>query len=419
MSKTVIGFQAPIFSRSGYGDHSRDLLKSLIAMDGFDVKCVPTNWGDCPSDSYPEFEKYILRDQKQQIDVFMQVSVPNEFKKVAKYNIGITAGIETTQAPAEWIEGCNRMDRVIVPSHHSRQILLDTIYDKRNDQSGDSVGQLKCEVPIDVLFEGIDTDIFKKVSKAEIPSTIVETLDEIKEDFCFLYTGHWIAGNFGHDRKDVSGTIKTFIETFKNTSVNKRPALVLKTSGATFSILEYNEIDKKISQITEGYDNPPNIYVLEGKLSEDEMNGLYNHPKVKAMVSLTHGEGYGRPLAEFSITQKPLIVSNWSGQVDFITHAVKLPGSLREVDNSAANNMILKGSKWFYVDYGYASNILKDVFKNYKKYIPDARKQARLIREDFNLDEMTKAFEGILNSNLPKFAKKIKLNVPKLEKVNG
>ena len=157
MSKTVIGFQAPIFSRSGYGDHSRDLLKSLIAMDGFDVKCVPTNWGDCPSDSYPEFEKYILRDQKQQIDVFMQVSVPNEFKKVAKYNIGITAGIETTQAPAEWIEGCNRMDRVIVPSHHSRQILLDTIYDKRNDQSGDSVGQLKCEVPIDVLFEGIDT----------------------------------------------------------------------------------------------------------------------------------------------------------------------------------------------------------------------------------------------------------------------
>lgn len=417
MSKTTIGFQAPIFSRSGYGDHARDLLKSLIAMDRFDIKCVPTNWGDCPNDKFPEFEKYVLKDQKQQIDVFMQLSVPNEFKKVAKYNIGITAGIETTQAPHEWIDGCNRMDRVIVPSHHARQILVDTVYDKKNDQTGEIMGSLKCEVPIDVLFEGIDTDVFRKVDKAEIPATIVDSLDNIDEDFCFLFTGHWIAGGFGHDRKDIGGTIKTFLETFKNTGKSKRPALVIKTSGATFSILEYNEIDKKIQQITEGYDNPPNIYVLEGKLTEGEMNGLYNHPKIKAMVSFSHGEGYGRPLAEFCITQKPLIVSNWSGQVDFTTHAIKLPGKLMEVDKSAANNMILKGSKWFYVDYGYASSILKDVFKNYKTYIPDARKQARLIREDFNLDEMTKSFDKILESNLPKFAKKIKLNIPKLEKV--
>lgn len=417
MNKTTIGFQAPIFSRSGYGDHARDLLKSLIDMDKFDIKCVPTNWGDCPNERYPEFEKYVLKDQKQQIDVFMQVSVPNEFKKVAKYNIGITAGIETTQAPHEWIEGCNRMDRVIVPSHHARQVLIDTIYDRRNDNTGETIDQVKINVPIDVLFEGIDTNVFKKINKDKIPSKLVKSLDSISEDFCYLFTGHWIAGGFGHDRKDVGGTIKTFIETFKNTSASKRPALILKTSGATFSIIEYNEINKKIAEITDGYDNPPNVYVLEGQLTGEEMNGLYNHPKIKAMISFTHGEGYGRPLAEFSITQKPLVVSNWSGQCDFITHAIKLPGQLRQVDKSAANNMILPDSKWFYIDYGYASSILKDIFKNYKKYIPDARKQARLIREDFNLDEMTKSFDKILESSLPKFAKKIKLNIPKLEKV--
>ena len=49
-----------------------------------------------------------------------------------------------------------------------------------------------------------------------------------------------------------------------------------------------------------------------------EMNSIYNHSKVKAMVSLTKGEGFGRPLLEFSLSQKPLIVSGWSGHMDFL-----------------------------------------------------------------------------------------------------
>ena len=47
------------------------------------------------------------------------------------------------------------------------------------------------------------------------------------------------------------------------------------------------------------------------------MNELYNHPKVKAMVSMTKGEGYGRPLAEFGLSKKPIIASGWSGQCRF------------------------------------------------------------------------------------------------------
>jgi hypothetical protein len=421
MSKELLVFEAPINSRSGYGDHARDLLKSLIDINKYEIKVVGMGWGDCPNDAYPEFEKYMLKDGNVSPNIYIKLGVPTEFQKKAKYSIGITAGIETTLVPSDWLEGCNRMDLVIVPSQHSKDVILNSIYDKMDNNTKQKIGSLKCEKPIEVLFEGVDTNIFKKLVDTNKPTEIDEKLDSIDEDFCFLYAGHWIAGDIGHDRKDVGMTIRTFIETFKNTGKSKRPALILKTSGASFSIIEYNRIYKIITSITDSYSGQdiPNIYVLEGSLSADEMNSLYNHKKVKAMVSFTHGEGYGRPLAEFCITQKPVIASNWSGQTDFLIHSIKLPGALQDVHPSAANNMILKQSKWFYVDYGYAGKTLKDVFKNYKKYIPDARKQARIIREDFNLDEMTAKFSQIMDSRLPKFAKKIKLNIPKLEKVDG
>ena len=418
MSKPTLIFQAPLFSRSGYGDHARDLFRSLIDIDKFDLRVVITSWGDCPNIIYPEFQKYQpKKDEKLNPEIFMQLSVPNEFQRVAKYNIGITAGIETNISPGEWLEGCNSMDLVIVPSQHSKQVFLNTVYDKMDNNTRQKIGEVRVERPIEVLFEGLNNDIWKKTDN--ISDKIDDIFSDVKEEFCFLFTGHWIQGDLGHDRKDVGGMIKTFIETFKNTSVNKRPAMILKTSGATFSELDKAEIIRKIKNITQTYNfDIPNIYLIHGELTSSEMNSLYNHPKVKAMVSFTHGEGYGRPLAEFAVTQKPIIASNWSGQVDFLTHSVKLSGELKSVHPSAANNMILKEGKWFYVDYSQASSMLKSVFKKYKMFIPDARKQARIVREDFSLNEMTKKFSLILDNYLPKFAKKIKLNIPKLEKID-
>jgi hypothetical protein len=111
----------------------------------------------------------------------------------------------------------------------------------------------------------------------------------------------------GHDRKDVGMLIKTFCETFKGKS--NKPALILKSSGAGYSILDREEILKKINQIRTD-DSLPNVYLLHGSITNEEMNGLYNHPKVKTMVSFTHGEGYGRPLAEFATSEKPIIATN-------------------------------------------------------------------------------------------------------------
>ena len=240
MSKGTIVFEAPFWSRSGYGDHARDLLKSLIDINLYDVKIITTNWGDCPNDDYPELNKYQLRDPNINPNVFIKLGVPNEFQKKAPYSIGITAGIETTLSPAEWIEGCNRMDMVIVPSQHSRDVFLNTIYDKMDNRTKQKIGDLKCQSKIEVLFEGVDTNVFHKLEKSK-NTDIDKRLDEIPEDFCFLYTGHWTQGGFGHDRKDVGSLIKTFIETFKNTGKAKRPALIIKTSGAGFSVSDKYE----------------------------------------------------------------------------------------------------------------------------------------------------------------------------------
>ena len=308
------------------------------------------------------------------------------------------------------------MDLNIVPSEHSKSSIMNSVYDKIDDQSKQKVGELRCEKPIEVLFEGLDTNIFKKIEAG--PKPIVEELSKIPEQFCFLFVGHWLNGDFGHDRKDVGGMIKTFLETFKGHS-SPKPALLLKSSHATFSIIDREQTLKKIKQIINGIGgNLPNIYLLHGDLEPEEMNVLYNHPKVKAHLSFTHGEGFGRPLLEASSTQKPVIASNWSGHIDFLKHSVLLPGQLNNVHKSAAwKNVILKESKWYYVDHAYAKKVLKSVYKKYKKFLPNAKKQARYTRENFSLDKMTEKFKEMLISSVPKAPEKVELKLPKLKKV--
>jgi glycosyltransferase involved in cell wall biosynthesis len=424
MSKEVLLFEAPVSNRSGYGDHSRDLVRSLIKMDRFDIKIVDRPWGSCPRNALDHkdhdiISRFLNEQLAQQPDVFIQVSVPNEFRPVGKLNIGVTAGMETTIVHQEWIQGCNRMDRIIVPSNHSQKVLLTSQYDQLDQQTNQRVGLLKVEKPIDVLFEGLDTNIFKKISPKEIPQLLNEELSNIKEDFCYLFVGHWLQGALGQDRKDIGGLIKTFIEAFKDT--NSKPALILKTSQATFSVIDREQILTKIKTIKSEYshqDQLPNIYLIHGDLTQEEMNGLYNHPKVKVHVSFTKGEGYGRPLLEASVSAKPVIASNWSGHIDFLSlNSPLLPGGLTQVHPSAAwDKVILKEAQWYTVDYGYAKKLLKDTHKNYKKYLVNAKKQAYFSRTNFNMKDMDIKFKQIISDNIPK---SVELKLPKLEGKNG
>jgi len=416
--KPTLVFQAPVATRSGYGDHARDLLHSLYKLDKFDIKIISTRWGQTPMDvlNYDnEFHKWVVDNIipgiEQKPDIYIQVTVPNEFQPVGFYNIGITAAIETTHCALDWIQGCNRMDLIIVPSEHSKKSLVDTIYNEADNQTKQIVKQHKIEKPVEILFEGFNenfgTNDFQYVSE----------LDEIKEDFAFLFVGHWLRGDLGEDRKNVGMMIKTFAMAFKNEK--KKPALVLKTSSAGFSVLDREVTIKKIKEVLgKDYRQVP-VYLLHGDLTETEMNGLYEHPKVKAMINFTKGEGFGRPLLEFSLTGKPIIVSGWSGHLDFLkSGAVLLEGELKEVHESAADQFLLKEAKWFNVNISKALSTIKDVYKNYDKYKLAAFQLGKQNKQNFSLEKMTKLFDtiltqyGIYSKVQPKFQQ---LQLPKLK----
>ena len=420
IKKPLLVFQAPGATRSGYGDHARDLVRSLIKLDKYDIKIVSTKWGSTPMtglDGDKESDKEIISRIGLPIertpDVFIQVTVANEFQPKGTYNIGITAGVETTVAPIDFIHGCNRMDLIIVPSEFTKDVLIKTAYQEKHNQTGQVINNFKITKPIEVLFEGFNNETFG----ADVVPYISE-LDNIKEDFAFLITGHWLQGDLGHDRKDVGMTIKSFCHAFRGDK--KAPALVLKTSSAGFGVRDREAMAGRIEELTQEFgDKCPPIYLLHGEFTENEMHGLYEHPKVKAMVSFTHGEGFGRPLLEFSLTGKPVIASNWSGQLDFLKEgAVLLEGELKEVHPSAQNQFLIQGSRWFYVNYSNAINKLKDIYKNYDKYKVESKKLGKHNNENFSLEKMTKLFDKILNEKVPTIKQFIPLNLPTLKKVD-
>ena len=419
MSKPLLVFQSPIATRSGYGDHSRDILKSLFDLDRYDIKVVPTRWGNTPQDQInpqTEFGKKILESLATQVDrqpdIFIQVSVANEFRKVGKYNIGITAGVETTIAPQEFIQGSNQMDLIITPSQFTKDVLVKTSYDQVDKNTKQKIGQLKLEKPVEVLFEGVNAEVFNGKSSKSV-------LDSVDTDFNFLFVGHWLAGDLGHDRKDVGMMIKTFCTVFKDLPKKQQPGLILKTSQAGFSVMEREGISKKIKEVTKQFgEKCPPIHLVFGDLSESELNDLYNDEKVKSFLMFTKGEGYGRPLAEFATTGKPIIVSKWSGHTDFLPeeNTVYLEGELKEVHKSAANKFLLEQSKWFNVDYSKAAGQIFDVYKNYKKHLKKSEGLKTNINKNFTLVSMTGKLKEILDKYV-KVQQKVELKLPEIKKL--
>jgi glycosyltransferase involved in cell wall biosynthesis len=430
--KPLFAISCPIDTFSGYGARSRDIVLSLIKSGKYDIKILSQRWGNTPfgflQKTNPDHKAMldcILSGNQlpKQPDVWMQITVPNEFQPVGKYNIGVTAGIETTLCNVDWIEGMNRMNLNLVSSEHAKRIFKNSKFEKRNTQTQQIEEVIELKSPVEVLFEGADLNKYKII---DLPSNsqILEVLNEIPESFCYLFVGHWIKGDLGEDRKDVGMLIKTFLETFKGKKT--RPALIVKTSSATSSIMDREGILDKIRAI-EGQvgGDLPSIYLIHGDLLDEEINELYNHPKVKAFVSFTKGEGFGRPLLEASLSAKPVIASDWSGHLDFLDSemSILLQGEVKQIHPSAVvEKMLLAESGWFTVNYKKASGVLVDVYKNYKKYLDRAKKQAYRSRTEFSLDKMAEKLISTIDSKIPKpvefklpTLKKIEL--PKLKKV--
>lgn len=422
MNKPTLVISCAIDTYSGYGARARDIVKSLIAVDKYDIKILSQRWGNTrfgylKDHKEDEILSLIIPQLTAQPDIWVQHTVPNEFQKLGKYNIGITAGIETTIAHATWIQGCNNMDLVVVSAKHAKDVFENSKFEIKDQNTGMITGKVELTTKVEVLFEGADLTKYFPAKSSELANNVVSKLDAIKESFCFLFVGHWLQGSYGHDRKNVGYTIKTFLETFKNKP--NPPALILKTQQVTSSITDAKQLQEKINQIKSTVKGSlPNIYIFHGDVKDNELNTLYNHPKVKAMVCLTKGEGFGRPLLEFSLVNKPIICSGWSAPLDFLSpeFTILVGGRLENVHPSAAvKDMILTEAQWFTPDDGEVGASYKSIFKDYKKHLENAKRQGFRNRKDFSIEAMQNKLDSILDENIPEFPKQIQLTLPKLD----
>jgi glycosyltransferase involved in cell wall biosynthesis len=410
MRKVVIA--SPVATQSGYGHHAREVITNIIEQRGseWDVKLVSLPWGHTPM-TYPISVDLQLRiiplPLQEQPDVWIQISVPTELQAIGKYNIGVTAGTEGNICPPEWIDKLNSMNLVIVPSEFTK-----TVFEETAKQSNKVI-----TTKIEVVPEYFDESVY---TNKEI-ETLTE-LDSIEESFAFLSVGHWLQGQAGEDRKNLSGLIHCFFNTYKDKK--DAPALILKTSGATYSIMDRMEIENRIEQLRAMFNTSklPNVYLVHGELTDTEMNSLYNHPKVKAMVSFTKAEGFGRPLLEFSTTGKPIIAPHYSGQADFLKKdfICALPGAQTPIHQSAQNDFLIEGATWFTPDYGYAGKMMQEIQKNYKKWLELGKRQRYFVNSAFTKTAVAAVYERVLaivDTGIESIPKPVQLKLPKLQKL--
>jgi hypothetical protein len=427
MNKPLCVIQAPVFSRSGYGDWSREVAKSVLRYGKYDLKIATTKWGNNPIKRFQDdldfndplnlalFDKMLKEPLNRQPDLFIQISIPNEFKPIGKYNIGMTAGIETTAAAGEWIEGLNKMDMNVVTSRHSKKVFDDADYTKEFQDGSGRKEQLRSTKPMEVCFWGANTDIYK-ITDQKVDS-VEKVMSTIPEQYAFLFVGQWTHDHPFFDRKDIGNLIKTFLNAFKDRP--NKPCLILKTSGTNYSKMDKDAILKKIRIVeSQVQGDLPKIYLIHGELNDVEMNALFNHEKVKCHISFTHGEGFGHPLLLASLSGKPLLVSDWSGHLDFLStnKDCLLPGRVELIPAGSANQWLIKESAWFNVSYSLAEERMKQYYFSMSQRIKDnAVTLANHNAKHFSTQSMDKTLQAIFEKYVPEFAVEQKIVIPQLK----
>lgn len=328
--KVVI--RAPLLSVSGYGQHSRQVFEAARKIPGSEVFTQIVQWGNTSWNIDTESENgqigeimKLSTDKQSGFDVSIQVQLPDEWTTdLAKINIGVTAAVETDICNKAWIDGCNKMSAVVVPSRFTRDVLIRT-------------GEVK--VPVFVIPEWF----IPEISEPQNPIDIT-----LRTNFNFLIVSQLTAVDSDIDRKNVLNTIKWICETFKD---DKDVGIVIKTNSGRGTALDRQITGQAIRSIVAGVrgNSKVPVYFVHGNMTNGEISSLYRHPKIKALVSLTRGEGFGLPLLEAAASGLPVIATDWSAHTEFLNLGkwIKTEYKLIEIPERRVDNRIfVKGSKW-------------------------------------------------------------------------
>ena len=394
--KTIL-VKGPALSRSGYGEQTRFALRSLRAHEErFNILLQNISWGktgwitdngeerDWLDHLIGKTQHHI--DQRLPIDISLQVTIPNEWEKIAPVNIGYTAGIETTMVSPQWIEKAAVMDRIIVVSNHSKNIYEQTVYEATIEETQQKTN-FKIHTPVEVV-------------NYPVRSLETEDLDiELDYDFNFL-----TVAQLG-PRKNIGNTINWFVQEFHDEEVG----LVLKTNFASCSTQDSLHTQNNIAGILSNYpDRKCKVYLLHGDLSLGQMNSLYTNSKIKAYVTHTHGEGFGMPIFEAAYHGLPVIAPAWSGQNDFLHAYVKVgkrkKAKLRPLfckveyvmgqvpPEAVWDGVIQPNSGWCYPTEESAKKTMRQVYTDYSKYFKNAKQLKEYLLENFTEEQQYTKF---------------------------
>lgn len=393
MIKRVL-VRGPALTQSGYGEHTRFLLRSLrMNPDKFDVYLVALGWGQTgwlseDTEERKWIDEIILKTHHYarsggQFDMSVQVSIPNEWQKLAPYNVGVTAGIETTKVAPVWLERCNMMDKVITISGHSKQVLQNTLYQGMHRDTKQPL-TLKCEVPVEIVHYPV-----KNVEPSALDI-------DLEYDFNYLMVSQW------GPRKNLENAIKWWIEE----NYDEEVGLVVKTSLKNNSIMDREHVHKNLKGIVDGLmpeDSRCKIYFIHGDLTEAQMQSLYTNESVKVLINLSHGEGFGLPIFDAVCHGVPVIAPGWSGHCDFLYAPQKngkKKGLFADVNYDIApvqdfavwDGVVQKDSMWCYPHEGHYKMRLRQVRKSYDKWLKKAKALQEWVLEEFSSDKQHQLF---------------------------
>jgi len=390
MKKRVI-VRGPALTQSGYGVHCRQVASWLLSKPDVSVKFQALPWGETPwiidENLHDRLIEKVLKNTvdlvvkpHEKYDVSFQLQLPDEWDpSIAKFNVGMTAAVETDAANPAWVDCCNRMDLIIVPSKHAAYTLTKYAHLKK---------------PIVVIPESFCDEIL--VQDEELPK-----LPNFSTNFNFLIFGQITGDNSQSDRKNIFFTIKWLCELFRD---DKDVGIVLKTNIGRNTLIDKNKTTQILKSLIKECRRGdfPRIHLLHGDMSNAEVAALYRHPQIKGLVTLTRGEGYGLPILEAAASGLPVIATGWSGHMDFLNHGkfINVSYNLKEVHHSRIDGKIfMPGMKWAEViEEDAKKKIMK--FRNASSAPKDWADELReVIQQKYNssairsmYDEVTKDF---------------------------